>query len=193
NLNLDLYGYDLGGTRAGDPGSALQMKPRWTGAPPPDVRVEIVSRRGVDLMPVDPVRDRERLLAYVWADQERRIAQLERALAIAAKQPPTVDEGDAAEWLDAHLPVPGETGIGRVVMHSVAYQYFPEAAQQHIAARIQKAGAAANAETPLGWLRFEKEMDDKQTALRLMLFPSGEDRLLATCQPHGSAIHWIGG
>ena len=29
NLQLDRYGYDLGGLRAGDPGSPLQLKPDW--------------------------------------------------------------------------------------------------------------------------------------------------------------------
>ena len=35
NLNLDLYGYDLGGLRAGDPASPLQVRPDWEGPPPP--------------------------------------------------------------------------------------------------------------------------------------------------------------
>lgn len=190
NLILDRYGFDLGGTRAGDISSALQLKPEWKGPPPPLARVEIVCRSGVDVQPMDVLRDRERLLAYVWADQQKRIEQLETALALAAPDPPKVERGDAGDWVEAHIAVNSLPGITRVVMHSVAYQYFPPATQQRIALRMAEAGAGATADAALAWLRFEKEAEDSQTTLRVTLYPGG-DRLLARCQPHGSAIEWL--
>jgi hypothetical protein len=191
NLLLDRYRHDLGGTQAGDPASPLLLRPDWQGPPPPPAGVRIAGRRGVDLHPVDPAANRERLLAYVWPDQPRRLRQIEAALAIAAAEPPQVDAGDAADWLDVHLPPTPQPGVTRVVMHSVAWQYFPEATQARAAARIAQAGAAAREDAPLAWLRFEKEPDDRQTSLRLRLFPGGNDHLLADCQPHGSAISWL--
>jgi len=191
NLNLDRYCYDLGGTRAGDPDSPLQLRPDWQGAPPPQAEVTIIGRGGVDLQPMDPVRDRERLIAYVWPDQRQRIEQLEKAVAVAEAHPPLVDRGDAADWLEAQLLIEPEPGVARVVMHSVAYQYFPQEVQARIAGHIGRVGHNATAESPLAWLRFEKEPQDRQTSLRLTLWPSGKDRLLAYCQAHGRSIEWL--
>ncbi|MDB5693614.1 MAG: hypothetical protein JWO81_2677 [Alphaproteobacteria bacterium] len=193
NLHLDNYGYDLGGLHAGDPASPLRLKPNWTGPPPPDRAVAIAGRRGVDLNPLDPRQDGERLLAYVWPDQQARIARLETALALAAGDPPLVDRGDAAEWLEARLAEPAAGGVTRVVLHSVAFHYFPAATQARITAMIAEAGATAAEESPLAWLRYETEPDEDRFTLRLRLWPSGEERLLASCDPHGNRVDWLAG
>lgn len=192
NLMLDRYGYRLGGLRAGDPDSPLQLEPDWTGDPPPDSRVEVAGRRGVDLNPLDPGRDGERLLAYVWPDQARRLAQLEAALAIAASDPAPVERGDAAAWLEARLAEPAAAGATRVVLHSIAFQYFPREAKKRIHAMMAEAGAAATPAEPLAWLRYEHDRRDERITLRLTAWP-GRERLLAHCHPHGSAVHWVGG
>jgi hypothetical protein len=190
NLRPDAYGYDLGGLRAGDPASPLQLAPEWDGPPPPDARVEIAARRGVDLNPADPVADRARLTAYIWPDQARRLAQIEAALAIAARQPLHVETGDAAEWLEAALPLDPMPGTTRVVLHSVAYQYFPNAVRERVAARIAAAGERASAGGPLAWLRLEKEPDAPRYGLRLRTWP-GKEILLAWAQPHGAKVRWL--
>jgi hypothetical protein len=191
NLVLDRYGYDLGGVRAGDPGSPLQLRPDWEGGPPPDVRVAVAGRRGVDLHPLDARRDGDRLLAYVWPDQAGRLALLESALAIAAEDSPQVEPGDAADWLEARLAEPAEPGITRVVLHSIAFQYFPEGVKARIAAAVERAGAAATSAAPLAWLRYEYDPADGKIALRLRTWP-GEERLLAYCHPHGAWLKWLG-
>jgi len=192
NLLLDRYGYDLGGMRAGDPDSALRLGPIWKGAPPPDAPVVVKRRRGVDLHPLDPRRDGDRLLAYVWPDQARRLAQLEAALAIAAENPPEVEPGDAADWIEARLAEPSEAGVTRVVLHSIAFQYFPEETKARIEAAAAEAGAAATLAAPLAWLRYEFDARDDRITLRLKVWPSGEERLLAYCHPHGSEVEWLG-
>ena len=193
NLLLDRYRYDLGGLQAGDPASPLRLKPDWKGAAAPPARVVVARRRGVDLRPLDARRDGEGLLAYVWPDQPARLAQLGQALAIATADPPEIEQGDAAEWLDARLSEPAARGSARVVLHSVAFQYFPAQAKARIAASMASAGAAASRAAPLAWLRFEKRRQDERYSLRLRLWPDGEDRLLAWGHPHGSAIRWLGG
>ena len=192
NLQLDRYAFDLGGVPAGDPASPLHLRPQWKGPPPPRADVRIATRRGVDLRPVDPVRDAERLLAFVWADQPARLQQLERALALAADDPLPVDPGDAADWLEASLPIAPQPGQARVVMHSIAWQYFPPCTQAAIAARIEAAGETATAQGPLAWLRFEKDPGQPEITLRLRAWPDGEDRLLATCHTHGRWVRWLG-
>jgi hypothetical protein len=184
NLVLDRYGYELGGRQAGDPASPLRLCPEWKGPPPPAAEVAIAARRGVDLRPPgDPAR----LLAYVWPDQRERLAQAEQAIALRGADPPPVDTGDAAEWISRQLAEPPAEGVARIVMHSVAYQYFPPATQ----ARVTSAIAAAGERQPLGWLRMEKRPEDERYSLRLRLWPGGEDRLLAWTHPHGRSVSWL--
>lgn len=190
NLILDRYGYDLGGLLAGDPDSPLQLKPEWIGDRPPAARVEVAGRRGVDLNPLDPRRDGERLLAYVWPDQRRRLAQLEAALAVAAPDPPPVDRGDAADWIEARLAEPAAPGTTRVVLHSIAFQYFPGETKRRIAAAMATAGGAATGDSPLAWLRYEHDEADERITLRLRTWP-GQESLLAYCHAHGSVVHWV--
>ncbi|HEX8240556.1 MAG TPA: DUF2332 family protein [Allosphingosinicella sp.] len=190
NLLLDRYGHDLAGVRAGDGESRLQLEPEWKGPPPPEARVEVVGRRGVDLRPLDARRDGDRLLAYVWPDQARRLAQLEAALAIAAEDPPEVEPGDAAAWLEARLAEPQGAGATRVVLHSIAFQYFPAGTKARIAAAMAEAGAEATPEAPLAWLRYEHGEGEERITLRLRTWP-GDERLLAHCHPHGSWVKWL--
>lgn len=187
NLLLDCYGYQFGERVAGDPTSPLQLRPAWDGPPPPAGSVGIARREGVDLQPLDPRRDAERLLAYVWPDQHSRLANLESALAIAAAAPPMVSEGDAADWLEARLRAPAADGVTTVVLHSVAFQYFPAETQHRIAAAIARAAA----DRPIAWLRFEKLPEDSDFSLRLRTWPTGDDRLLAWANAHGSRIDWL--
>jgi hypothetical protein len=191
NMLLDHYGYDLGGLAAGAPESALRLAPEWKGPPPPEARVEIAERSGVDLQPMDVRRDRERLLAFVWPDQPGRIRQLEAALAVAERDPPSVERADAADWLEAKLAAPPPPGRTRVVLHSIAYQYFPPETQRRIAATIRAAGAGADQATPVAWLRFEMAPGESKPSLRLECWPDGDDRLLAWCHPHGKSIRWL--
>ncbi|HEY0112340.1 MAG TPA: DUF2332 family protein [Allosphingosinicella sp.] len=190
NLALDQYGYDLGGLRTGKPGSALTLTPQWKGSRPPEAGVEILSRRGVDLSPRDLRRDGERLLAYVWADQRERIARLEMALAIASADSPPVDRGDAADWLERVLPGAPAEGAVRVVLHSIAFQYFPAETQARIEALIERLGAESEAAGPLAWLRFEHTLGGETATLRLRIWPNGEDTLLAFAQAHGASVDW---
>jgi hypothetical protein len=189
NLQLDRYGYDLGGRSAGQAGAPLLLEPDWKGESPPDAPVRVAGRAGVDLNPVDPVAARERLLAYVWPDRSRG-RRLEAALDLAAANPPPVEAGDAADWLEAMLTLEPEAGVCRVVMHTVAFQYFPTDTQQRIKARLVEAGAHASQAAPLAWLRLEKLAADAQFSVRLRCWP-GEGALLAWSHPHCSWIEWL--
>jgi hypothetical protein len=192
NLQLDRYCYDLGGRTAGDATSPVRLSPDWAGSPPPAATVRVARRRGVDLNPLDARRDRDRLLAYIWPDQPRRLALAEAALDLAAIDPPPVDAGDAADWIEARLELAGPAGVTRAIMHSVAFQYFPAEVQARVARHIERTGAAATAVSPLVWLRFEKLPEDDKYSLRLRSWPDGGDALLARAHPHASSVRWLG-
>jgi hypothetical protein len=189
NLQLDKYGYDLGGLAGGDPESPVRLTPRWAGPPPPVAEPRIAGRRGVDLHPLDVRRDRDRLLAYLWPDQLRRLELAQAALDIAAADPPPVDAGDAADWIEARLAPAGLDGVTRAVIHTVAFQYFPSSVQARVARHIERAGAAATPGSPLAWLRFEKLPGDERYSLRLRTWP-GREELLAWAHPHATEVRW---
>ena len=192
NLNLDRFGYDLGGVGVGDPASPVQLAPVWTGPPPPRADVTVIARRGTDIQLLDVAEAavRERLMAYVWPEQTARVARAAAAIALAQAQPPAIDNADAADWVEAHVaPAAGSVAV---VYHSIAFQYFPPATKTRIAAHL--AGLVARADAPLAWLRME--MDDASQAqlptLRLTLWQGGApaEQLLAHAHPHGAFVRW---
>jgi hypothetical protein len=132
------------------------------------------------------------LLAYVWPDQPERLARLEAALTIAQSDPPNVENGDAADWIEQRLADEAERGVTRVILHSIAFQYFVPETQERVRSHIEMVGAAATEEAPLAWLRFEMLLEDGKPSLRLRTWP-GENRLLAWAHPHGAIIQWLEG
>jgi hypothetical protein len=194
NLNLDRFGYRLGETRAGDPASALQLAPDWIGASPPAAEVRVTGRRAVDQNPIrtaDPA-DRERLIAYCWADQTERMARLQAALALADAWPPGLEQGDAADFAETVLAAPQPEGIARVLYHTIFWTYLPADKQARIRAALSAAGADATPTRPLAWLRYELNGEGGVAELHLQSWPGGVDRHLATGHPHGSRVEWHG-
>jgi hypothetical protein len=196
NLNLDRYGYNLGGVTAGVLTSTVQLHPDWTGPAPACADIDVVRRRGVDLNPLDVSQPdtAARLLAYVWSDQPERLGRIAAAIKIALVHPPTVDRADGADWIEARLAEPQEAGVTRIVDHSIALQYFPAAGRTRVIDAIRAAGARATADRPLAWLSMEFTAEVTSHAmLRLQCWPrTGELESLAHVHPHGAKITWLG-
>jgi hypothetical protein len=191
NLALDRYRYELGGLHVGRKMTHHPLfRPDWEGSPPPKADVRIIDRAGVDLNPAYRPDDWRKLGAYIWPDQPERSGRFMAAMAAVADFPPRIDRGDAADWLDATLTIEPEPDVARVVMHSVAFQYFTPDSQKRITDHIEAAGARASARAPLAWLRFEKEPGEDRHSLRLGTWPGGEE-LLAWAHPHGHWIRWL--
>ena len=199
NLNLDRYAINLGGVVTGDPASSVTLTPEWRGPPPPRADVRVASRQGVDLNPLDPrdPRTAERLTAYVWADQRERLVRLEAALGIAHVHPPSVTAADGAAWLEKALSTQPANGLCRVVMHTIALQYFPPEGQARVRSHLASVGAMATEEAPLAGLSYEAaeapDGDGRRWAvLSLTTWPGGERRVLARGHPHGAYMEWLG-
>jgi hypothetical protein len=78
-----------------------------------------------------------------------------------------------------------------VLYHSVFWQYMPPDSQAALLAAIQTHGAAASMDAPFAWLRMEPPPNDlANMELRLTLWPTGEERLLARVHPHGAEVNW---
>jgi hypothetical protein len=191
NLVLDRYAFTLGGVQAGDPNSPLRLTPKWSGNPPPRADVKVVQRRGVDLSPLDITSgvNRQRMLAYIWPDQTERLARMRHAISIATIDPPTLDKGDAADWVERHIATEAEPGCTRVLMHSVTFQYLAKDGQDRIVAHLEHVGAQSRQDAPFCWLRME--MMPSGFGLQLTTWPDKQERILAHVQAHGAEITWL--
>ena len=192
-LNLNRYRYDLGGVTTGEATSPLLLAPDWTGNPPPAVRVDIASQYGVDRNPiqVSVPNAGERLIAYIWPDQPERIARAEIAIRMAHAFTPPVMAGEAADWTEQQLPRKQSEGTMRILYHTIAFQYFPNAQKQRIREAAEQAGAEASTDRPFGWLSFELNETNQAFELRLKAWPTGDEMHLANAHPHGNWIEWL--
>jgi hypothetical protein len=194
NLNLARYRYEFGVVVGGDPASPVRIAPEWRGALPVAAPIEVVAAEGVDLNPLDATNpaSRERLLAFVWADQPRRIERLKAALRIARTHPPVLTRGDATLWLPERLALPQHDGVCRVVFHSMVIQYLGAHNRAAVTDAIAAAGARATERRPLAWLSFEWTPERERVELAMTYWPSGARRVLATCHPYGEWFDWHG-
>lgn len=195
NLHADRYRYRFGAATWGDAQVPLEIAPAWSGnAPPVDVALHVASRQGSDIAPIDISLDaqRARLLSYVWPDQVDRLHRIEQAIDIALAQPTRLEAMDAADWVELRLPPHDAARAGgRVLLHSVFWNYLPPAAQRRIEARVAACGATATPAQPFGWLRFELDPVNGPAALTLTAWPGGEARLVARAHPHGTTITYL--
>ena len=190
NLLIDRYRFDLGGTVSG-PSSPVTIKPEWKGPRAPAVPVEVVSVRGCDVNPMDATDPAvaARLAAYVWPETPERLARVRAAIAMLSEQGVDLVRADAADWVEARLAEPQEAGVTRVLMHSVVWQYLPEAVAERIRAAMKAARARATAERPLGWVMMEPDRAFGHQNVRMRSWPgSGDWATLATSHAHGT---WI--
>ncbi|MBO9711612.1 DUF2332 family protein [Sphingomonas sp.] len=194
NLNLARYRYDLGGIAAGEARSPVLVAPEWRGELPHVAPIDVVSARGVDLHPLDPSDEqtRERLFAYVWADQPHRSERLAQALELALRYPPRIDRANAVSWLAERLAEPQAEGVCRTVFHSMVLQYLCDRDREVVKAKIRNAGARATAERPFAWIGFEWTPTRSEVRLTLTTWPDGESRVLALCHPYGNWVDWRG-
>ncbi len=193
NLMLDRYHYDLAGVQVGPEPGAMRFKPEWTGNPPPNRAIEIVSAKGCDVAPVDLTDPEEalRLKAYIWPEHTVRFERMAAAIAEAAKSPPDLVAMNAADFIEAELAKPQAAGTTRVLMHSIVWQYVPEDQQARVTAAMEAAGAAATPDRPLAWIALEANRVLHNHELVVRYWPGGgEPVLLARAHPHGASIAW---
>ena len=194
NLGFDGYAYDLGQGRSwGRADAPVRIPTEWRGdLPPLSAPLAVAARAACDVAPLDPAdpATRERLAAFVWADQTARMARLLAALDDAASRPWLVDRSRAGDWLAARLAAPAPAGRLRLLWHSIVWQYIPDPEKAEIRSALEAAGARATAATPLAWLRMERDATPGSAGLALTLWPGGAERALARTDFHGGWTDW---
>ncbi|MEM8656264.1 MAG: DUF2332 family protein [Pseudomonadota bacterium] len=193
NMMWDHFALDLDGHSFGPTSPALTLRPDWTGPHPPAATPRVIDRTGVDLNPLNlrDETDHLRLLAYLWADQPHRVDLTRAAMSVLSAQ---VDKGDAIDWLE-HRLASAPPGHMHVIQHTVAWQYFPQAAQARGTALMEAAGARATPDTPLAWMQMETDGDTTGAvgaALTLRLWPGDLTLHLGRADFHGRWINWTG-
>nr|WP_281377225.1 DUF2332 domain-containing protein [Stakelama sediminis] len=191
NLLIDRLHYDLGGVETGPKDAPLTIRPEWQGIPPEPVEVRFASVRGVDVAPVDATdpASAARLRAYIWADNVERAARLNAGIALMRDHPVVVEQGDAADWVEARLAEPQAAGVTRVLMHSVVLQYLGKERRRRIESAMYAAGAKATAQRPLAWVVMEPHRSRKpRMEVWVQTWPGDGPKKLAHCQAHGA---WI--
>ena len=194
NLCWDRYAYELGSLRWRGREPTLTLQTDWQGGQPDlDAPLSVADRRGCDLNPINLAGADARLWlqAYIWPDQTTRLALMRQAMETARAMKIQVEKASAAEWTARQL-TGRPAGQVTVIYHSVVMQYFPPAERTAFVDAQNHAGEKATAETPIAWLRMEHDPLMDEFALRLTLWPDGEETLLALAHPHGRAVQWRG-
>ena len=193
NQVWDRFAYRFGDAAWGDPASPVVIAPDWQGPPPPLPAVTVAERAGCDRAPPDLERetDRLRLLSFVWADQTERKARMTAAIGLARAAGVRIETADAADWIEARLARP-RPRRAHVVFHSIFWQYLGPDAQARIRASLDAAGARADTQAPLAWLRMEGDGTAPSAAILLSLWPGGETRELGRADFHGAWVRWSG-
>jgi hypothetical protein len=196
NLSWDKFAYetDAWSWPAHAAADAPLIDTEWRGPAPAYLGpLNVVSRAGCDLNPMD-VGDpgqRTRLAAYIWADQAERIARFERAADLAIRENTRVERADAAAWVNEKLSGKLPAGV-TILYHSVVWQYFPEETKARVIAAIEAAGAGADGDHRLAWVRFEHDrvlgMEGDSYGVDVKTWPGGERKIIARADPH---VRWV--
>lgn len=195
NLLFDRFFYAWGEAQWGDAASPVRLAPEVRGAVPPlSGGIDVRSRDGCDIAPVDVAsgEDRLRLRSYVWPDQPARLERLDGALALAGEVAFSLSHADAAVFVRERLAArPKDAAF--VLFHSIMWQYMPRETKASILAALEEAGMAATPDAPVFRLRMEpRDPKDGWATLSLTSWPGGQTRRLAKCDFHGRWIEWTG-
>ena len=192
NLRLDRYRYDYGGGQvwgAPEARPVLACERRGANAQPPPGKLDVVTRRGVDLDPIDledPAAVRW-LRALVWPEHAWRLRQMDEALAHAASTPVEIEAGDATREIGRHVArLPRDAA--RVVFATHVLYQIPEEGRR----RLREALAEASRERPVDFVSMEST-GRGDSELRWLGFEDGERRtneVLARADSHGRWLEW---
>ncbi len=210
----DFYGYDYGGHRIAplhtSPGHPVfTCQPSRT-TPLPRSMPRIVWRAGLDLDPVDAADPLQAawLQTLVWPEQTQRRANLQAALAIAAREkppfvkPPTVTPHVATPWI-VRGDLRGEA-LGQlcrqapkhatlVIFHTAVVAYLEQQAEcQAFAERMATlCDFWLSNESPRVFPRIARDLDPAPAPGCFLLAVNNIP--VAWTGPHGQTIDWIAG
>jgi len=183
NLLLDRYRYSWGEAEWGALSPVgLTTQNRGRDIKPRDI--EILSRTGLDLHPVDPTDpdDARWLEALIWPEQHDRRRRLQAALRLVGQGPPSLIAGDATETLPRILfSLPA--GEPALVLNSFFLNQLSRSDRDEITAIVEnERRVRPMARVSLEWLRQEDE------APTIYVDDGHGLELVGSAHPHGE---WV--
>jgi hypothetical protein len=204
-LLLDVFFYDYGGVKIGDPASPVRLACAADGMSGRPLAIPAIAwRRGLDIEPVD-VHDADAarwLLACVWADHPYRRQRLAAAIELARAATPTVVRGDLVNDLERVVrEAPADSCL--VVFQSAVFPYVTRERRMAFSEMLanlslrrevvwiwNEAAGLVHRPTPPpaphGQLKF---IVGRTTFTRGVAV----DEVLAIAHPHGSEMTWLAG
>jgi hypothetical protein len=188
NLRADQFFVPGDAGTYGDPDSPVVLSHGWQGAAPPAGPVEVISRVGGDIAPIDPAspEGQLRLTAYVWPDQADRLARLRGALAVAERVPAELRAESATATL-ARTEL--ADGTWTVLWHSIFRQYLTQEQRAELADGVARLGAAATPQARFAYLYLEQSRAGG-CPVTLTAWPGGSTEVLGAASPHGIPVRW---
>lgn len=188
NLRADQFRITGEAGRHGDSSSPVVLAGGWRGAPPPETAVEVVSRGGGDLDPIDPATPAGSLTltAYVWPDQAGRLERLRGAIDLAAAIPADVRRESATATLARTRLADGSW---TVLWHSIFRQYLDTGQRAELSAGVAGLAAAATASARFAYLYLEQSRSGG-CPVTLTTWPGGRKRVIGHAPPHGLPVTW---
>ena len=208
NLLFDRYWFDYGAAgTVGDPASPVRARCQLRGGLRPPISQpapQVVARLGIDAHPVD-IRDADQVLwlrSLVWPEHSDRVQLLERAIAVAGRDPPPLDRGRLPEAVTkAATSIAPDHPL--VVFHSVTLAYLTPEERDRFGVLL----AEVARHRALAWVAFEgpgacpasvewarrAEVWANFGLLSLTRFDQGRraDRLLGRVEMHGRWLEWL--
>ena len=205
----DFYGYDYGGHRIASahagPGHPVFTCQASHTTPLPRRMPRIVWRAGLDLDPIDAADPLQAawLQTLVWPEQTQRRANLQAALAIAAREKlpavglpvgtPWIVRGDLRGEALGQLCRQAPTHATLVVFHTAVVAYVEQQAErQAFAERMATlCDFWLSNESPRVFPRIARDLDPAPAPGRFLLAVNNTP--VAWTGPHGQTIDWIAG
>jgi hypothetical protein len=194
----DRYAYSFDGEPVGE--SALEIEIDTANTVPVPKRLPTVTwRAGLDLNPLSVTADEDLawLRACIWPEHTERRQRLDLAAAIAAQDPPRIDQGDLR---DATLNLIEEAPLDaiKVVFHSAVLAYVDEASRLDFATTMR---SLVENRSDVLWLSNEgpsvvagiEAADPSVQPPGNALFHLGRNgtELIAVTDPHGQWLRWM--
>lgn len=180
NLLLDRYAYRWGEVSWGED-SPVELTTESRGVPVQPGEIDVLSRTGLDLHPVDPgdPEDRRWLEALIWPEHHQRRERLRAALSIAATAEMDFVAGDALSLLGPALDALPE-GEPVVVMHSFVLNQLDRPSRGMVGEII----AGCRERRPIHRISLEA-LDAESPAAELSIDSGRGLETIGHAQPHG--------
>lgn len=194
NLLWDRYSYSYRAGTWGDGSAPVRLDGEERSPVPAGLLrtdVEVATRIGIDLEPVDATTEDGMRLLKAFVRDDGYWARLERAASVLSEEPPTFMRGDYLELLPGLLEK-REEGTLTVVFQTHSTVYLTDDERRRLRSTIESAGARA----PLAWIATptpEEHRDRRgDYPLELAVWPDGSRRIVARTNVRGEWLEWTG-